>query len=267
MENASPRAIGVANGSGWIQQAEFMKYMQFFIDRTRAAQQSPKLPLLDNHTSHLSIEALDLADENGVTLLSFPPHCSHRLQPLDVSVYGPVKAYYKSECNAWQKNHAGLALEIRHIPGLVRSTLDLALTPRNIKAGFLATGIAPYNPDIFVDSDFLQAVLCGENDRAVAEAEMNDDELQRRIVVSDALEVSAYTEVETSVEPSASLSRALSLSSVLSSIGPMQTATPVKKSNRGRRAMSSTILTSPESMSALREKQQKRVSLKAPNKR
>jgi hypothetical protein len=34
-------------------------------------------------------------------------------------------------------------------------SLNSAATPANIKAGFLATGIFPYNRDIFVDEGFL----------------------------------------------------------------------------------------------------------------
>lgn len=275
MENSSPGAVGFANGSGWMQQTEFVEYIKFFIDKTKASKQTPKLLLLDNHTSHLSVEALDIAAENGVTMLTFPPHCSHRLQPLDVSVFGPVKAYYKSQCNAWQKNHAGKALEIRHIPELVRSTLDLALTPRNIKAGFLATGICPYNPDIFADSDFVQAVFSGENERAVQENEETEGDLQRRIIVSDTLEVGADKEAASSVgthakvassEPLTSTSCESDLSKILSSIGPVQAATPVKKSNRGRRAMKSAILTSSDNRQQLREKQAKRDASKTPKK-
>ena len=47
--------------------------------------------LLDNHDSHLSIEALDYFKENGVSVCSFPPYCSHKLKPLDRSVFGPFK--------------------------------------------------------------------------------------------------------------------------------------------------------------------------------
>lgn len=227
LENASPGSIGLANGSGWMQQAEFMKCMEHFIKRSNASNSSPALLLLDNHASHLSIEALDMATENGVTLLSFPPHCSHRLQPLDVSIYGPVKTYYKSQCTAWMRNHVGNPLEIRHIPAIVESVLDLALTPKNIKAGFQASGICPYNPDIFTDSDFVQAELSDEN-AVVALFETNQtEEEQRRIIVGDhAIEVAAHEIVTTSVEPS--------LSYVLSEVGPLQAAIRKPKSSRGR---------------------------------
>ncbi|KAG1696941.1 hypothetical protein GQR58_006140 [Nymphon striatum] len=60
---------------------------------------SPAILLMDNHESHLSLEVMDMARENGLTIVTFPPHCSHRLQPLDVSFYGPLKSYYKKKQN------------------------------------------------------------------------------------------------------------------------------------------------------------------------
>lgn len=106
LDNVSDGSAGFANDSGWMAQPEFVRYMNHFIGFANPTPSNPVLLLLDNHDSHLSIEALDLAVKNGVNILSFPPHCSHRLQPLDVSVFGPVKAYYKSQCAAWQKNNA-----------------------------------------------------------------------------------------------------------------------------------------------------------------
>jgi hypothetical protein len=47
--------------------------------------------LLGNHESHLSIVTIDLAKEHWVTLLTFPLHRSHKLQPLDVTVYFSIQ--------------------------------------------------------------------------------------------------------------------------------------------------------------------------------
>ncbi|GFR98154.1 tigger transposable element-derived protein 6-like protein [Elysia marginata] len=58
-------------------------------------QQSPILLLLDNHVSHLYIPAIDLCKENHITLLSLPPCTSHKLQPLDRVVSGPLKTYWQ----------------------------------------------------------------------------------------------------------------------------------------------------------------------------
>ena len=49
---------------------------------------------MDGHNSHTkNLAFVDRAAENFVTVVSFPPHCSHKLQALDVSFMGPLKIY------------------------------------------------------------------------------------------------------------------------------------------------------------------------------
>lgn len=193
-------------------------------------------------------------------ILSFPPNCSHKLQPLDVSVYGPVKAHYRTQFSAWQKNNANTVLEVRHIAGLVCKTLDLALTPKTIKSGFAATGIAPFNPDVFSDADFVQAVEQNSIEVA-ADADLNEEE-QRRIVMIDVtadigcgqkVVISEPSTFDASTfRPSSSMSRATSSLSVLDEIG--QAGISRKPSNRERRPMQSSELTSPDSITGLEDK-------------
>lgn len=114
LDNVSSGTAGFANGSGWMCQEEFVRYMRHFINFVKPSVRSPVLLLMDNHGSHLSVDAIDLAIANGVHIVSFPPHCSHKLQPLDVSVFGPVKTYYKSQCSAWQKNNANKVFSSNH---------------------------------------------------------------------------------------------------------------------------------------------------------
>lgn len=71
------------------------------------------LLLIDNHSSHTSLEAIEYSRENRIVLLSFPPHCSHRLQPLDVGVFGQFKNALKVvllRCIREQQ------ISIKHIP-------------------------------------------------------------------------------------------------------------------------------------------------------
>ncbi|CAG4946549.1 unnamed protein product [Parnassius apollo] len=132
---------------------------QHFIKRVRPSKEFPILLVLDNRSSHLSVPTLDLAKENGVVMLSFPPHCSHKLQPLDVSVYGPFKRYLSSAQDAWMRNKAGKTMTIYDIPGIVRTSLPLALTPSNIMSGFEKTGIFPFNQHKFNDADFASSYV------------------------------------------------------------------------------------------------------------
>ena len=83
MKGAPPDSIGVANPSGWMSAACFTEFIKHFIKHTKCSKDRPAILILDNHDSHISIEAIDLSKENNVTLLTLPPHCSHKLQLLD----------------------------------------------------------------------------------------------------------------------------------------------------------------------------------------
>nr|XP_049694743.1 uncharacterized protein LOC126054214 [Helicoverpa armigera] len=146
--------IGAGNASGWMTDVEFLQFMKHFISYVKPSKDSPVLLLVDNHCSHLSLPVLDLAKDNGVVMLSYPPHCSHKLQPLDVSVFGPFKKYLSSAQDAWMRNNPGKTMTIYDLPGIVRTALPLALTPNNISNGFQKTGAYPFNREVFNESDF-----------------------------------------------------------------------------------------------------------------
>nr|XP_042911567.1 MFS-type transporter clz9-like [Parasteatoda tepidariorum] len=105
IRDGPPGCIGAANGSGWMQAAEFLQFLHHFAKHVKPSKVNVVLLLLDNHDSHLYIPSIKFCQDNGIILLSFPPHCSHRLQPLDVSVYGPLKRYVNVAMDSWIKNH------------------------------------------------------------------------------------------------------------------------------------------------------------------
>ncbi|XP_046685938.1 uncharacterized protein LOC124371633 [Homalodisca vitripennis] len=146
---------GTANPSGWITGPDFLFYMKHFVKKVRCSKESPVLVLLDNHSAHLHIDVLDYCKENGITLLSFPPHTTNRLQPLDVSVFGPFKKLFNDAMCGWMKCHPGNTVSIYDIPTVVRTALPKAATPSNIQAGFRSTGIWEFNKHIFTEEDFL----------------------------------------------------------------------------------------------------------------
>ncbi|CAM4572986.1 unnamed protein product [Leuciscus chuanchicus] len=147
-------SIGSANGSGWMQEADFLLFLQHFAIHTCVSKESMLLLLLDNHHSHISVAAIDFCRAHGIVMLSFPPHCSHRLQPLDRSVFGPLKHYVRTASDLWMKNHPGQHMTIYDIPSLVAATLPLAATPNNLAAGFSCTEIWPLNPEVFDEDTF-----------------------------------------------------------------------------------------------------------------
>lgn len=74
-------SAGASNPSGWMEDASFLVFLKHFKKYSNASPTHKILLVLDNHSSHIHINTLDYCKENGITLLSFPPHCSHKLQP------------------------------------------------------------------------------------------------------------------------------------------------------------------------------------------
>ncbi|CAE1245386.1 unnamed protein product [Acanthosepion pharaonis] len=149
----------------------FVDYMLHFIEHTRCTKERPVLLILDNVETHITINTIDLARENGVVLLTLPPHTSHRLQPLDRTVYGPFKKAYNAAMDGWIHSHPGRTVTNYDIPTIVSEAQLCAMSQRSIKTGFAATGIYPYNKDIFVDADFAStAVTDRQNPEANADA-------------------------------------------------------------------------------------------------
>ena len=92
-------------------------------------------------------------------MLTLPPHCSHTLQPLDRTVYGPLKKFYNVACNAWQLRHPGQTITIYDVAENLGSSYPQAFTPGNITSGFRVSGIWPFNRDIFGDDEYLSAYV------------------------------------------------------------------------------------------------------------
>lgn len=181
--HATQETVGYANGSGWMLDLDFVRFINHFTKCTRTSKTNPTLLLLDSHSSHLSVEAIDLAAENGITILTFPPHCSHRMQPLDVSVFGPVKRIYNAMHSAWVKENSGKTMNFIVIPKFVGQALKEGANAENIIAGFRATGIAPFDAAVYKNNVFVSLGLDEANAEASAIEKLYGLDEQRRIII------------------------------------------------------------------------------------
>lgn len=172
LNGAPPGSVGSAQQTGWITTELFVVWLKHFVKTTRCSKESRVLLCMDNHASHISVEAIEYAKTNGIVLLTFPPHTSHKLQPLVKTVYGPLKLCYNAECAKWMINNPGQTIKIHDIGGLLGGAYPRAVTPGNIVSGFRAAGICPYNPDVFTDDDFVAAAV---TDREAPAPEATDE--------------------------------------------------------------------------------------------
>lgn len=154
LNNAPQGSSGSANESGLMTESDFIKYLEHFVKFAKPTKNKPCLLILDNHRSHLILEGLDFAKEHGIVMLTLPPHCSHKMQPLDRTILEPFKKFINTACKNWKTNHPGHLMSIHDIPEIITFAYPLAFTKLNIETGFRCTGIFPLNCNIFTDSDF-----------------------------------------------------------------------------------------------------------------
>lgn len=162
-------ALYTNSKNGWINEDLFVTWLKHFAAFAKPTQESPVLLILDNHSSHISLQAFNFCKENHITMLSIPPHSSHRTQPLDVSFYGPLKAAYRHECNRHMKTHLMSKITPYDVAGLFNKAYVQVANISKAESGFRATGIYPLNPNIFTDQDFLAASLMSQESEQIAE--------------------------------------------------------------------------------------------------
>lgn len=84
--------------SGWMNSDTFSAWIQevFLPHINRVRRPGEKvLLLLDGHKSHESLEALEFARQNDIEIFCLPPNMTHLIQPLDVSVFKPLKEHWR----------------------------------------------------------------------------------------------------------------------------------------------------------------------------
>ena len=155
--------------------------------------------ILDKHESHLSTEVLDFAKDNGVIMLSFPPHCSHILKPLDLTVFGPFKKFYNNAVKGWLSDNSGKPVGIYNIPSFVASAFPKAMTPENTVSGFRVT-FFPHNRDIFLKETFLPSSVTGRQDPHTTASTADNVDCANTAYVSPPVDSSASTVTSSAID-------------------------------------------------------------------
>ena len=159
-EHAPPGTLMQYHPSGWMQMHLFTEWFRHFLKYSRPSIDDPCILILDGHATHTrNLDVIDLARKNHVHMIVLPPHCTHRMQPLDVAVMGPLSTYYSKEVEKYIFNHPGRAITQFQVGELFGNAYLKASTPVNALSGFKKCGIVPFNDEVFVEQDFLAATV------------------------------------------------------------------------------------------------------------
>lgn len=114
-------------------------------------QEHPILLLLDSHSSRANPDLLEELKREHIQVFTFPSHCTHILQPLDVVVFSVFKSILTKELVL---NGASTADERRsRLLAACKKAIYVALYEDTVKAGFKRSGLFPLNPAVVLEEN------------------------------------------------------------------------------------------------------------------
>jgi hypothetical protein len=103
---------------------------------------------------------LDYCELHRILVAVYPPHSTHRLQPLDVSLFNPLANFYSQELNKWIHKTQGLCrFTKREFFRLFWPAFTRAFSTKNIASGWKRTGLYPLDPNIVLSQIQRKQVL------------------------------------------------------------------------------------------------------------
>ncbi|KAF7909664.1 uncharacterized protein EAF01_003382 [Botrytis porri] len=136
-----------ATENGWTTDATALEWLKkIYIPQTTPIQpENSRLLILDGHGSHETTAFMLECFNNNIYLLFLPPHTSHVLQPLDLSVFSPLKSAYRIELNKLSLLSDSSPIGKRNFLSCYQKARIEGLTIQNIKSGWQASGLWPKN--------------------------------------------------------------------------------------------------------------------------
>ena len=150
LERGGPNgSIYKCSKTGWMNEELFLDWIKHFKEHTGSTPENPVLLILDNHCSHISLNMYNYTREYGIHMITLPPHTSHRTQPLDLTVFGPLKNALHKECQTYMNmNNYEKLTPLELIPLFTKAYLKIANAEKAVN-GFKTAGIWPFDSNIF----------------------------------------------------------------------------------------------------------------------
>ncbi|KJZ69105.1 hypothetical protein HIM_11512 [Hirsutella minnesotensis 3608] len=134
-----------ATKNDWTSDKTAVEWLEkLFIPRTRPSDLTERrLLVLDGHGSHETVDFMYLCYQHKIHLLYLPPHTSHVLQPLHLSVFSPLKHYYRKQIGFLSLLTDSSPVGKQNFLSCYQKAREQALSASNIKGGWKATGLWP----------------------------------------------------------------------------------------------------------------------------
>src|SRR6266699_1100653 len=131
---------------GWTSDDIAVRWLNtVFIPQTWVLRNRSRLLIVNSHGNHITDDFIYGCFNSNIYLLFLPPHTSHILQPLDLSVFGPIKTYYRIAIGNLIYQSDDCPMDKRGFLECYSKTRQHSLNENNILAGWKAIRLWPIN--------------------------------------------------------------------------------------------------------------------------
>src|SRR6266699_4012423 len=131
---------------GWTSDDIAVRWLNtVFIPQTWVPYNRSRLFIVNGHKSHITDDFMYGCFNSNIYLLFLPPYASHVLQPLDLSVFGPIKAHYRTVIGNLIYQSDDCPISKRGFLECYSKVRQRSLNEKNILAGWKATRLWPIN--------------------------------------------------------------------------------------------------------------------------
>jgi len=143
---------------GWMTAELFYEYVanKFYPWILKSKIQLSVVLFLDGHVSHLTQPLSQFCYEHEIILIIFPAHATHFLQPLDVSLFAPLKAHWRKHVNSYRIENEVLSVKKENFAPSLKTVFDGMNLPKILENGFKTCGLHPFTPEAL---DYLKIFL------------------------------------------------------------------------------------------------------------
>ncbi|KAJ8916934.1 hypothetical protein NQ315_013406 [Exocentrus adspersus] len=141
------------NKNGWMTTELFPKVIEHITDHIKCTKENKVLLILDNHESHISVNAITVCRERGIFRRIPQTSCN----PWTLELMVLLRLSWQELSMTGYISNPGKVITICHLARLSKFAYENAFTMKNITSSFKATGLWPVNSLIFSDEDFSAA--------------------------------------------------------------------------------------------------------------
>jgi len=114
------------SNSGWTSHSHAFEWIStVFEPMTRPEDSFQRRRLtMNGHSSHMTATFIGFAMNHSIDLMVLPPHCTHVLQPLNISIFGPLKRALAVETDAAARLDPGRIPRIEWTEMYIRARVE-----------------------------------------------------------------------------------------------------------------------------------------------